>query len=423
MNPERPAPPWQVLAFDDNPMRNRRLSEIWAKGRFPQPDSAAPRPDISNNPAKRIRVGYFSADFHEHATMHLLGGMMALHDRSRFEITAFSFSPERDDPVRRKLIEDVEHFLDVKDLSDLQIAKLAQSRGIDIAVDLKGYTMESRPGVFAYRAAPVQVSYLGYPGTSGAPFMDYLIGDGIVCTPKNRAAFSESLIELAGSYQVNDRNRAIAETVPPRSQFGLPDDGFVFGCFNNTFKIGPAEFAIWMRLLRAVDGSVLWLLGTNSAAKANLRREAQAQGVDPGRVVFAERQQVNQHLARHRHIDLFLDTFNYNAHTTASDALWAGVPVLTKAGEGFAARVAASLLHAVGLPDLVTHDQEAYEALALALASDPPRLAALKARLAENRLTHPLFDTALFARRLESAYAAIADRAMKGEPPADVAVD
>lgn len=420
LNSSCSAHPWQVLAFDDDPVRNRQLSEIWTRARCSAPTSAARTPAAPAEPGQRIRIGYFSADFQAHATMHLISGLMKEHDRSRFEITAFSFGPDRDDPVRRQLIRDVEHFIDARDLSDQQIAMLAQTRGVDIAVDLKGHTLDARPGIFAHRAAPVQVSYLGYPGTTGAPFMDYVIGDGVVFTPENKAGFSESLIALAGSYQVNDSARAIAETVQPRAFFGIPEGGFVFACFNNTFKIGPAEFAIWMRLLRKVDGSVLWLLRTNNSAETNLRREAASLGIAPNRLIFAERQAVDQHLARHRHIDLFLDTFNYNAHTTASDALWAGVPIVTKAGKGFSARVAASLLTAAGLPELVTNSERDYEELALTLATDRPHLASLRAKLAANRLECDLFDTALFARRLETAYTTINARHMRGEPPIDI---
>jgi protein O-GlcNAc transferase len=289
-------------------------------------------------------------------------------------------------------------------------------------VDLQGYTKGCRPGIFAQRAAPVQVNYLGYPGTMGAPYMDYIIGDRMVIPPEQHSCYSEKVVYLPDCYQANDSRRGIAPHIPTRAQAGLPEEGFVFCCFNNNHKINPRVFGIWMRLLQEVEESVIWLLEDNPVAARNLRREAERRGVAPGRVVFAPRVKMEEHLARHRLADLFLDTLPYNAHVTASDALWVGLPVLTCLGHTFAGRVAASLLQAVGLPELITRSWEEYEALALKLAADGDRLADIRARLARNRTTQPLFDTERFRRHIEAAYATMWERAEHGEPPASFAV-
>jgi predicted O-linked N-acetylglucosamine transferase (SPINDLY family) len=345
----------------------------------------------------KIRLGYYSADFHSHATAYLAAELFERHDRERFEVVAFSFGPSRpEDPMQRRLRGAFDEFLEVDRLSDAEVVRLSREREIDIAVDLKGFTQNERHRIFAYRAAPVQVNYLGYPGTLGAPYMDYLVADPILIPEMSREHYAEKIAYLPHSYQPNDRHRPIAERVFTRAELGLPEAGFVFCCFNNAYKITPETFDSWMRILQRVEGSVLWLL----AGSENLRREAQARGVSGRRLVFAGRMDLPEHLARLRLADLFLDTLPYNAHTTASDALWAGLPVLTCLGESFAGRVAASLLNAVGLPELITHSREQYEAL----ACDPRRLGELRARLAENRSRAPLFDTALFTRHLEDAY-------------------
>jgi predicted O-linked N-acetylglucosamine transferase (SPINDLY family) len=288
---------------------------------------------------------------------------------------------------------------------------------VDIAVDLKGYTQDSRPGIFAHRAAPVQVSYLGYPGTMGAGWMDYLIADKCLIPQTSRCHYAEKIVYLPDSYQVNDGGRRIAETVVTRSDMGLPETGFVFCCFNNNYKITPQTFDGWMRILGQVEGSLLWLLEDNPAASAHLRAEAERRGIGRDRLVFAGRMPAAEHLARHRLADLCLDTLPYNAHTTASDALWAGLPVLTCRGPSFASRVAASLLDAVGLPELVTDRQDDFERLAVELATQPARLASVKDKLARNRLSMPLFDTALFTEHLQSAFVAMLERQRNGLMP------
>ena len=399
-------PPFFMLNIADDPARQLACARTWTAERHgrARPVDFGPR-----SPDARIRIGYFSADFHNHATMCLMGKMLELHDRSRFEIHAFSYGVNVEDRMRKRLLRTVDAFHDVGELDDGSVAELARSRGIDIAVDLKGHTENSRSGIFAYRAAPVQVNYLGYPGTMGADFMDYIIADGIIIPEEDEKYYSEKVIRMPHSYQVNDDQRDLSAKKYSRADVGLPADGFVFCCFNNNYKISPAEFDIWMRLLAKVEGSVLWLLGDNEWAIANLRRQAEARGIDPARLVFAERVTVAEHLARHVCADLFLDTFNVNAHTTASDALWMGLPIVTKLGASFVSRVAGSLLHAVGLPELVTDTAEAYERLALDLATDPAHFAATRAKLAGNRLTTPLFDTERFTRDIEKVYERLHD--------------
>jgi len=412
--------PFAMLSLEDSPERHRRRAEGWTQRYFRWRERKVyPRPAAM---PQRIKLGYFSASFHDHAALQLLSGMFREHDRARFEVHAFSYGLNREGALRQQLIANVEHFHDVGDVVDRKLVAHVQALGLDIAVDLMGYTQHSRSGLFAFGLAPLQVNYMGYPGTMGAPFLDYILADRHVIPPGQRAHYSEAVIAMPHCYLANDDQRPIAARPASRAECGLPEKGFVFACFNNTHKIMPAEFAIWMRLLGKVDGSVLWLLGANRWAEANLRRQAAACGVDPARLVFAPRMAQAEHLARHRLADLFLDTFVYNAHTTAGDALWAGLPLLTLPGEGFAARVAASTLHAACLPELIANSPEDYEALALALASDPARLADLRARLADGLPTKPLFDSQRWTRDLEAAWTEIVRRHVSGEPPSDLVV-
>jgi predicted O-linked N-acetylglucosamine transferase (SPINDLY family) len=370
----------------------------------------------------RIRIAYLSADLHDHATAHLMAGLFEMHDKSRFETTAVSFGPEDGSDLRRRLKNSFEHFLDVRADSDQAVAELVRQREIDIAVDLKGFSQNARPGIFARRAAPVQVNYLGYPGTMGADYFDYIVADETIIPDDRRQFYSEQVVWLPDSYQANDSHRQIAAATPTREQCGLPGTGFVFCCFNNTIKITPEMFDIWMRLLTAVDGSVLWLIDGNATASANLHREAERRGVSAARLIFAPRVALAEHLARHRNADLFLDIVPCNAHTTASDALWAGVPVLTCLGRTFAGRVAASLLKAAGLPELVATSLEQYEAMALALAREPGRLASMKEKLARDRGTCPLFNTRRFTRHIEAAYVTMWEQSQRGQGPSGFAV-
>lgn len=371
---------------------------------------------------QRIRLAYLSADFHEHATAYLMAELFEQHDKSRFDVIAISFGPNAPSSMRERLERSFTQFIDVRSKSDLDVAVMLRALEIDIAVDLKGFTQGSRTGIFAHRAAPIQVNYLGYPGTMGADYMDYILADSHVIPSGQDAFYAEKVVRLPHSYQVNDSQRTIAPDNPSRASVGLPDSGFVFCSFNNNYKITPGIFSIWMRLLLKVQGSVLWLLEDNPAASRHLKQEAELHGVASTRLVFAPRMPLDAHLARHRLADLFLDTLPINAHTTASDALWAGLPVLTCVGEAFASRVASSLLHAVGLPEMVSQDLGAYEYLALKLAHTPDLLANIKVRLAQNRLTHPLFDTYRFRQHIESAYSAMYERHMQGLPAAGFTV-
>ena len=365
----------------------------------------------------KLRIAYLSADFHDHATAHLMAELFERHDRSRFEVTAISFGIDDGSPMRQRLTAAFDSFHDCRQQSDEDIARFLHEQNTDIAIDLKGYTQDARPGILAYRPAPVQVSYLGYPGTMGAGFIDYIVADSTVIPPGHERFYTENAVRLPDCYQVNDSKRAIAEGTPERREAGLPDEGFVFCCFNQNWKITPEIFDAWMRLLRAVGGSVLWLLRDGEAAERNLRREAEARGIDPARLIFAPLLPSEEHLARHRLADLFLDTLPYNAHTTASDALWAGLPVLTQTGEGFAGRVAASLLNAASLPELITHSQADYEALALRLAGDPMLLKGYRDRLNANRAALPVFDTDRFRRHVEAAYLQMWEIWQSGEQP------
>jgi predicted O-linked N-acetylglucosamine transferase (SPINDLY family) len=407
--------PFTALTFEDDPARQLRRSRAWAASKFPQGPEDLPVPEPA--PDGRIRLGYFSADFHDHATLYLMAGLLRAHDRSRFSIHAFSYGPELGGAMRDQLLAHVDSFHEIGAMPDAVVVEHARGHGLDIAVDLKGYTQNGRTQLFAHRLAPVQIAYLGYPGSSGADFIDYMIADPVVVPPRLRGFYSESLILLPDSYQPNDDRRPIATQAGTRADFGLPETAFVFCCFNQSYKISPREWAIWMRLLDRVPGSVLWLLRSNPWVEPNLRRAAEVHGIAGDRLIFAEHLPHDEHLARLRHADLFLDTFNVNAHTTASDALWAGVPLVTLAGRQFAARVGASLLHAVGLPELVAESEGYYEALALGLAGEPERLASVRASLAANLQTRPLFDTARYAVNLETALAAVHQRQMDGRGP------
>jgi len=395
-----------------------RWNARFAAPLFSPPDGH-PREAPSN---RRLKIGYVSADFRDHPVSSLAAGLFETHDRSRFETYGLSFGPDDPAEMRSRLKAAFDRFVDVQDRSDLAAANILRELEVDIAIDLMGLTANSRLGIFAARPSPVQINYLGYAGTTGADYIDYLIADRSAIPPDQRGCFSEKVVYLPDSFQPNDAKRRISERTPSRAEAGLPDHGFVFCCFNNAFKITPDLFDIWMRLLGATEGSVLWL-SAGGSARDNLRREAQRRGVSPDRLIFAAKTPLMEdHLARYRLADMFLDTLHFNAHTTASDALWAGLPVLTCAGATYAGRVAGSLLHAVGLPELITCSLDAYEALALKLAREPALLASFRHRLARHRDTFPLFDTVRITRHLESAYASMWERQQRGEPPESFAV-
>jgi predicted O-linked N-acetylglucosamine transferase (SPINDLY family) len=381
-----------------------------------------PPKDKPSKRPKRIRIGYFSTDFKEHPVAYLIAKVLEQHNRDKFEVCGYSIHGTSSCEMRQRLEKSFDSFTDVQSISDRDIALQVRQDEIDIAVDLNGYTKYTRTGIFAYRAAPIQINYLGYPGTLGADFMDYIVADPVLIPEDKRWHYSEQIIYLPNTYQPTDNTRIISDKVIMRKDIGLPDKGFVFCCFNQNCKISPAEFDIWMRLLTSVKGSVLWLLKSNKWAEQNLKRQAEAHGVSSERIIFAERVPQAEHLARQRLADLFLDTFNYNAHTTASDALWAGLPLVTKLGKGFAARVASSLLNAVGLPELITKSEQDYEALILKLATNPTKLAEIKEKLANNRLTQPLFNTELYTKQLEEGYQQAYQNYFQGNLPKPIIV-
>ena len=411
--------PFAVLALCDSPPLQRQAARNWVRAKCPPDGALSALPARSRH--EKIRVGYFSADFRGHATAVLTAALFETHDRSRLELTAFAFGAATRDEMRTRIAAAFDRFLDVHERSDVEIARLARSLEIDIAVDLGGFTRGARPKIFALRAAPLQVSYLGYLGTLSAEYMDYLLADEELIPAAQREHYAEKIVYLP-SYQANDSKRRIAARRFSREELGLPPQAFVFCCFNSTYKITPQIFDCWMRILAQVPGSVLHLLGGGAALEANLRREAQARRVAAERIVFGARLPAPEYLARYRSADLFLDTLPYNAGTTASDALWAGLPVLTCSGEAFAARVGASLLQAVGLPELITTTREQYERLAIELAREPARLADIRTKLATSLRTAPLFDTAASARHLETAYELMYERHLAGLAPADIHV-
>jgi protein O-GlcNAc transferase len=365
-----------------------------------------------------IRLGYVSSDFHEHATSYLIAELFERQDRARFSPFAYSYGPDDGSPMRRRLLDTFgSRFVDAREMSAAALARQVRADRIDVLIDLKGYTLYARSEVFAYRPAPIQVNFLGFPGSLGSPVYDYIIGDPVVTPIGHADGYAEQIAQLPDCYQPNDTRRPRVDA-PDRAALGLPADALVFCCFNANYKISAPVFDLWCRLLREVEGSVLWLFQTNDEARRNLLREAGARHVAPERIVFAEALPFARHLARIPAADLFLDTLPVNAHTTASDALWSGVPVLTVTGETFAARVASSLVHAAGLPELATSGLQEYEQLALALAHDRARLSALRRRLHEERDRCALFDAARYARNFDALIGRMVERLDQGLAPA-----
>jgi predicted O-linked N-acetylglucosamine transferase (SPINDLY family) len=413
-------PPLALIGYSSDPALQLECAKINVEHTVPVRTERTWKPRQRRD---KIRIGYLSGDFHRHATAFLMAELFELHDRSRFEVLAFSYGPPDASDMRARLLAAFDQFHDVLGKSDAEAANLMSELGVDIAVDLKGWTRDCRPGILGFRPAPIQVNYLGYPGTMGAPFIDYVIADAIVLPLDQQPFWTEKIVHLPDCYQVNDSKRAIAERAPSRQEAGLPEDAFVFCSFNNTWKVTAEVFDVWMRLLGAVPGSVLWVLRDNVIVENNLRREAAARGVDASRLVFAETLPLADHLARHRLADLFVDTLPVNAHTTASDALWAGLPLVTCSGQAFASRVAASLLHAVGLPELVTHDLAQYEQTALRLAREPALLASLRERLRSNRATCALFNTQRSRRHIEAAYTSMWQLFLDKQSPCNFTVE
>ena len=415
------SPPLEFLAISDSAADQQACAAAFSATALPPspPEWTGPPPSH-----RGIRVAYVSPDFGNHAVSFLIAGLFAFHDRSTFETFALSLGPDDGSEMRRsRLPPTFEHFIDVSERSDAEIVAMIRELEIDICVDLAGHGKGGRTGIFAARPAPIQVSFLGFPATMGASCYDYIIADPIVIPEDRQASYTEAVVHVPDSFQPNDARRPLPAWPPSRAEMGLPEDGFVFACFNSTYKIGPGIFAVWMRLLDAVPGSVLWLLARDAAGNDRLREEARRRGIDPGRLVFAEPLPHKQHLTRMQLADLFLDTLPFNGRATISDALWSGVPVVTCSGEAFSSRMAASLLKAIEIPELVAADLDAYEALALRLAQQPDECTSLKMRLVSTRSSVPLFDTRRFTRNLEAAYRKMRGRAKDGEPPAPITVN
>jgi predicted O-linked N-acetylglucosamine transferase (SPINDLY family) len=371
----------------------------------------------------KIRIGYFSADFGEHPVTYLTTGLFESHDRNQFEIIAFSFGPERVDNLKSRVEKAFDQFIDVREKSDIEIALLARKMKIDVAIDLGGWTAGNRVGAFANILAPIQVNYLGFPGTMGADFINYIIADSTVIPQDKQGYYTEKVVYLPGTLMVNDSSYQPSDKIYSRADFGLPQNSFVFACFNGAYKITPTTFAGWMRILNVVPNSILWLFSTNETAMENLKTEANKHGINGDRIIFAPRMPlVKDHLNRIRLADLFLDTFPYNAHTTANDALRVGLPVLTLMGESFPSRVAASLLNVVGLSELITTKQETYESLAIELATNPNRLRDIKIKLLTNLPSTTLCNTKLFTENLESAYQIMYQRYQEDLSPEHIIV-
>jgi predicted O-linked N-acetylglucosamine transferase (SPINDLY family) len=406
--------PFILQGISNSPRSLQRCAELYSRERYPARVVQGLQERALDH--KKVRVGYVSGEFREQATSHLMVGVLEQHDRSKFEVYGFDNGWDDQSEIRRRINAAVP-MVEIRKLSDAAALAAVQEKQIDILINLNGYFGEQRMQLFAARAAPIQVNYLGFPGTLGASYMDYIITDRCIIPEHHKPFYEEKVVYLPNCYQANDDKRKIAANVRNRVECGLPTSGFVFCCFNNSYKILPDVFDRWMRILAQVENSVLWLLSNNHETKANLQREASARNIDPQRLIFAKLILSADHLARHALVDLFLDTVPCNAHTTASDALWAGLPLLTCVAETFSGRVAASLLHAIGLPELVTTTLEDYERLAVDLALNPEKLARLKDKLSNNRSAAPLFNTKLFTQHLEAAYAAMFDRYGAGQKP------
>ena len=409
--------PFSALSLIDDSALHLEIAKTYAQEKFPYNPALG---EILNHPKnQKIRLGYFSGDFNEHPVSYLTAELFELHDRDLFEIYAFSLRPASEtDLMRPRLINAFDRFIDVSSMSDIEVVTCARELGIDIAIDLSGLTEDSRTGIFSYRAAPIQVNYLGYPGTTGADFMDYIIADNVVIPEKSRELYTEKVAYLPDTYMVDDSSRTPSQKIFSRQEFGLPEKGFVFCCFNNSYKLNNDVIQSWAKILSRVTDSVLWVSENNSTFRKNLHKEFEKLGINPQRVIFASKlDPMGDHLTRIALADLFLDTAPYNAHTTALDALKAGVPVITKIGDAFAGRVAASLLKVIELPELITHTMQEYENLAIDLALNPQKLIEIKERLSRNRLSGPLFDTPLFTRNLEKLFTRMHDRYLNDLPP------
>ena len=421
-NNNQPTNLFNQFALIDDPECHLKITQLGVKNNWPK--NELPPKDLNNSKNKKIRIGYYSADYSDHPVAYLTSQLFELHDRNKFEVIAFSFGRETKSLIKKRLIKGFDQFIEVRNKTDQEIAMLTREMEIDIAVDLGGYTKDCRTNIFAMRASPIQVNYLGYAGTMAADYMDYIIGDAILIPSDAQCYYSEKVAYLPGTFMVNDSTLKPSDEVFSRKDFNLPEDGFIFSCFNASYKITPSTFLGWMRILNAVDRSVLWLSHMNETAMKNLKDKAAEYGIDRDRIIFASRMpSLSDHLSRIRLADLFLDTFPYNAHTTSNDALRVGLPVLTLMGKSFASRVAASLLNAVDLPELITHSQEEYESLAIGLASNPEKLKKLRNKLLDTLPGSYLTDTKRFTKNLELAYQEMYRRSQEGLSPDNIYIN
>ena len=411
MTNENVANPFVLLALSDDAFLHKKCSEIYSREKYPV--NSALGPIYKNKAAKKekIRIAYFSPDFRNHPVSLLTAELFEIHDRGRFEVFAFSLQKAPNDDVNFRLRKGFDRFIDVENISDTEIAKLARKLEVDIAIDLAGLTGDSRTGIFSYRAAPIQVNWLGYPGTIGADFFDYIVADETIIPKSHQLLYAEKVVSLPNTYMVDDSKRIPSNRIFTREECLLPENVFIFCCFNNDYKFNPQVLDSWSRILLGAENSILWVSENNKYFKKNITAEFEMRGINPSRIIFAQRVELmSDHLSRFALADLFLDTHPYNAHTTAADSLKAGVPVLTFMGQSFASRVASSLLNAIGMPELITRTQKEYEELAIELANNPQKLMSIKHSLVRNRLTAPIFDTPLFAKHIESAYIKMYER-------------
>ncbi len=419
-NNEKASTPFPLLSLVDSPQIDKKVSEIFIKEKYPLDNSLGEIKKYLKH--QKIRLGYFSADFHHHATMFLMAELFELHNKEKFELYAFSFGPKTSDSWQSRVIASFDQFIDVRFKSDKEVAEISRSLEIDIAVDLKGFTNGSRTGIFSYRAAPIQINYLGYPGTMAASYIDYLIADSSLIDASNREYFSEKIIYLPNCYQVNLSKRDLSNRSFLKKEFGISEHSFVFCSFNNSYKINPRIFGIWLKILKQVQNSTLLIMIENDSAKINLIKESKARGINSNRLIFVSKLPIEEHLKRIQVADLFLDTFPYNAHTTASDVLYAGVPLLTLQGKSFASRVAASLLKAIDVPELITSSQEEYEQLAIELASDSKKLRTIKNKIIQGIKSSSLFNTEEFAKNIEAGYLKAYEAYQNGKDLSDIAI-
>jgi len=413
-------PPFSMLVFEDNPQNQLIRSQVWSKSKYIK---TAVREFPTKGDNQRIKLGYFGSDFYNHATMYLISGLFRHHNTNDFEIYIYDYGHEKSGHLRNELNLKFKNIFNVENLSDYQISNLCFEHQLDIAIDLKGYTSGNRSSIFSNRIAPIQINYLGYPGSMGAEFIDYILADSVLISKDVRQFYSEKILYMPYCYQPNDNQRTISSNITKRSDHGLPGSAFVFCCFNNNYKITSVELDIWARLLKKVKNSVIWILKSNSNAEKNLLNEFRNRGIDLNKIIFADKIQHEHHLERHRHADLFLDTFNYNAHTTGSDALWVGLPMVTVLGRQFASRVGASLLFACGLDELVTKTPKDYEELCIELATDKSRLMTIKDKISTSRASLALFDTASYTKDFETLLFKAYQRFVQGKIPADLSLD